>query len=77
MGSAYADEAAEFLAGHLADLWEKGLEGLRGKFRPRKGLMQTPSFWTLTVTVSNTWRRVLQGSILIMMAMASLKERAG
>ncbi|MCT0207432.1 calcium-binding protein, partial [Synechococcus sp. CS-1332] len=32
LGSAYADEAAEFMAGHLADLWDKGLKGLRDQF---------------------------------------------
>ncbi len=33
LGSAYADEAAEFLAGHLADLWDKGMEAMRDQFQ--------------------------------------------
>ncbi len=32
LGSAYADEAAEFMAGHLADLWDKGMEAMRDQF---------------------------------------------
>ena len=32
IGSAYADEAAEFVAGHLADLWDRSLDGLREGF---------------------------------------------
>ncbi|MCP9835831.1 calcium-binding protein, partial [Cyanobium sp. La Preciosa 7G6] len=33
LGSAYADETAEFLAGHLADLWDKGMEAMRDQFQ--------------------------------------------
>lgn len=33
LGSAYADEAAEFMAGHLADLWDRGMEALKDQFQ--------------------------------------------
>ncbi|MBD2720485.1 hypothetical protein H6G99_16155, partial [Synechococcus sp. FACHB-909] len=33
LGSAYSDEAAEFVAGHLADLWDRGLGVLRNQFQ--------------------------------------------
>ncbi|MCP9929980.1 hypothetical protein KBY82_04195 [Cyanobium sp. AMD-g] len=33
LGSAYADETAEFLADHLADLWDKGMQAMRDQFQ--------------------------------------------
>ena len=42
IGSAYADEAAEFLAGHLVDLWDRGLDGLREGFEAAERTYSCP-----------------------------------
>ncbi|MDM7953850.1 MAG: calcium-binding protein [Cyanobium sp. CZS 25K] len=42
IGSAYADEAAEFMAGHLADLWDRGLEALRDQFQAAERTYSCP-----------------------------------
>ena len=42
LGSAYADEAAEFMAGHLADLWDRGLEALRNQFQAAERTYSCP-----------------------------------
>ncbi|KAF0652657.1 hemolysin-type calcium binding protein [Cyanobium sp. Copco_Reservoir_LC18] len=42
LGSAYSDEAAEFVAGHLADLWDQGLEALRTQFQAAERTYSCP-----------------------------------
>ncbi|MCP9838992.1 hypothetical protein KBY84_15935, partial [Cyanobium sp. N.Huapi 1H5] len=42
LGSAYSDEAAEFLAGHLADLWDRGLGALRNQFEEAERTYSCP-----------------------------------
>ncbi|WP_396103667.1 calcium-binding protein, partial [Cyanobium sp. Lug-B] len=42
LGSAYSDEAAEFVAGHLTDLWDQGLEALRTQFQAAERTYSCP-----------------------------------
>ncbi len=42
LGSAYSDEAAEFVAEHLVDLWERGLEALRTQFQAAERTYSCP-----------------------------------
>jgi Ca2+-binding RTX toxin-like protein len=42
LGSAYSDEAADFVAGHLADLWDRGLEALRNRFQLAERTLSCP-----------------------------------
>ena len=62
LGSAYADEAAEFVAGHLADLWDRGLEALRNQFQEAEGTYSCPLVLDLdrngVITSAQEWSAI-------------------